>query len=119
MARSWSAGFLGLCAWWAADLVAAQEKELQSLAGHKGDVVVVAVSADGTRIASGSDDKTIKVWDAKTGKELMTLTGHESGVVSLAIAPNATLLASAAHLVVHLRHLATQKVVHQFKVDFS
>ena len=30
---------------------------------HNGYVVSVAVSPDGTKIVSGSDDKTIKVWD--------------------------------------------------------
>jgi len=31
-------------------------------------------------LASGSQDKTIKIWDLKTGKNVMTLRGHEKGV---------------------------------------
>ena len=40
----------------------------------------VAFSPDGKRIASGSEDKTVKVWDAATGQEILTLKGHTSDV---------------------------------------
>ena len=36
----------------------------------------VAFSPDGKRIVSGSNDKTLKVWDAATGQEMLTLKGH-------------------------------------------
>ena len=36
----------------------------------------VAWSPDGTRIASGSDDKTVKLWNANTGQCEATLSGH-------------------------------------------
>jgi len=39
-------------------------------------------SPDGRRIASGSGDKTIKVWDAATGEETLTLRGHANVVTS-------------------------------------
>ena len=38
-----------------------------SLEGHKGGVTSVALSADGERVVSGSQDKTIKIWSAETG----------------------------------------------------
>src|ERR1700761_3381751 len=38
--------------------------------GHRGVVSSVAVSQDGTRIVSGSDDRTARVWDAATGQPL-------------------------------------------------
>jgi len=44
-------------------------------------------------LASGSADKTVKLWDWKTGAEIRTLTGHSNSVVSLTIV-NADILAS-------------------------
>jgi WD40 repeat protein len=41
-----------------------------------GRVRSVAWSPDGTKIASGSDDETVKVWNAQTGQCVSTLTGH-------------------------------------------
>ena len=40
----------------------------------------VAVFPDGRRVVSGSDDKTVKVWDAATGECVATLEGHSSEV---------------------------------------
>jgi len=56
---------------------AATGAELMTLRGHKGEVISAAFSPDGKRIVSGSNDKTIKIWDAATGTELMTLRGYD------------------------------------------
>jgi WD40 repeat protein len=45
-------------------------EELRTLSGHKGGVWAVAYSPDGTRIYSGSEDQTVKVWDSETGAEI-------------------------------------------------
>jgi serine/threonine protein kinase len=51
---------------------------------HSGPVNGVAYSPDGKRIASGSGDATVRVFDAATGRVLLTLKGHTAGVSSVA-----------------------------------
>ena len=66
-----------------------------TLEGHAGRVLSVAYSPDGTRIFTGSDDTTAKVWDARTGKFLLDLKGprrHE--VNSVAFSPDGTRIAT-------------------------
>jgi WD40 repeat protein len=67
-----------------------------TLKGHTGPVFGVAFSPDGTRIASASGDKLVKVWDLVTGHEIHTLTGHRAGVRCVAFSPDGTRIASAS-----------------------
>ncbi|KAK3953026.1 hypothetical protein QBC32DRAFT_128536, partial [Pseudoneurospora amorphoporcata] len=69
---------------------------LQTLEGHSSSVSSVAFSPDGQRLASGSDDRTIKIWDPASGSCLQTLTGHSSTVVSVAFSPDGQRLASGS-----------------------
>eukprot|EP00004_Rigifila_ramosa_P025397 TRINITY_DN7595_c0_g1_i1.p1 TRINITY_DN7595_c0_g1~~TRINITY_DN7595_c0_g1_i1.p1 ORF type:complete len:1389 (+),score=281.41 TRINITY_DN7595_c0_g1_i1:420-4169(+) len=57
----------------------------RELSGHTGSVEAVAVSGDGTRIASGGDDKLVIVWDFKEGTPIRTLSGHPAWVTSVAM----------------------------------
>src|SRR6202043_335993 len=56
--------------------------------GHTGSVSSVAFSPNGRTIASGSYDKSVKIWDAGTGQLLRTLTGDTDAVSAVAFLPN-------------------------------
>jgi WD40 repeat protein len=46
-------------------------------------VTSVALSPDGKILASGSFDKTIKLWNLATGQQIRTLRGHVDGIQSV------------------------------------
>ena len=54
----------------------------------------MAFSPDGRQLASASEDKTIRLWDALTGQEILTLKGHTGEVRSVAFSPDGKRLAS-------------------------
>lgn len=69
---------------------------VSTLAGHLSGIRDVAVTLDGHYIISGSDDRTIKVWEFNTGKEVRTLQGHSSDVSTVDITPNEEYLVSVS-----------------------
>jgi serine/threonine protein kinase len=68
----------------------------QTLIGHSDSVIPVAFSPDSKTLASGSMDKTIKLWDTQSGKLRQTLTGHNNGVHALAFSPDGRTFASGS-----------------------
>jgi len=71
-------------------------RELMTLKGHGDSVLSVAFSPDGKRLATGSHDRTAKLWDAATGQELTTLKGHGITVTSVAFSPDGKRLATGS-----------------------
>ena len=69
---------------------------LQTLEGHSAWVRSVVFSHDSRQLASASDDRTVKVWDAATGECLRTLEGHSAWVRSVVFSHDSRQLASAS-----------------------
>jgi WD40 repeat protein len=73
----------------------ADEKAPLVLEGHSAGIPAITFIGDGKTLATGSQDKTIKLWSIANKKEIATLEGHTAGVQSLAAAPDGKTLASA------------------------
>jgi WD40 repeat protein len=69
---------------------------LLTLEGHSASVDVVQFSPDGSKLASASWDKKVKVWDASTGARLHALKGHSGGVLAVQFSLDGSKLASAS-----------------------
>ncbi|KIJ50176.1 hypothetical protein M422DRAFT_160058, partial [Sphaerobolus stellatus SS14] len=70
---------------------------LPPLQGHNDSVWSVAFSQDGSKIVSGSSDKTIRVWDASTGAEILPpLQGHNGLVLSVAFSQDGSKIVSGS-----------------------
>ena len=65
--------------------------------GHTGAVSSLALSGDGKRLFSGSQDTTIKVWDLEINREAITLRGHSGPVSSLALSGDGKRLFSGSY----------------------
>jgi WD40 repeat protein len=92
-------------------------KLLRELKGHSNYARCVTFTPDGTRIITGSYDRTIKVWIASTGELLVTLEGHAGPVYHVDVSPNGSLLAStdARADTVYLWDLNTHEELHVFE----
>ena len=66
--------------------------------GHSNCVWSVSFSPDGTKVASGSYDETVKLWDVTSGECLQTLEGHSySSVNSVSFSPDSSKVASGSY----------------------
>src|SRR5205823_11300763 len=90
-------------------------KEIRRFTGHQGWIWSVAFTPDGTKLASGSADQTIRLWETATGKQLRQFGApgplgppqviivpqqaaqEPNHVYCVAFSPDGKTLASAAH----------------------
>ena len=103
---------LGSCTW-----ALACWKDLVAVSGHHGDVDIIdaitgictstfsshtelvcalAFSLGGAFLVSGSNDKTVIIWDIQTGGVIKTFHGHTKRVLSVSISPDCTTIASGS-----------------------
>lgn len=93
---SFLVGGIVLCAINAAD---APNNIAATLKGHTEAVYAISFSPDGKQVATGSFDKTVRLWDAASGKEVKIFggpTGHQNLVLSVAFSPDGKALASGS-----------------------
>ena len=64
--------------------------------GHTDWVHSVALSSDGRRVLSGSEDGTTRLWDTETGVERCRCEGHTAGVTSVALTDDGRLALSGS-----------------------
>jgi WD40 repeat protein len=67
------------------------------LQDHTDDVVAVAVTADGKRIVSASEDRTVRVWNLASGRLERTVEGHTGWVMAVAVTPDGKRIVSASY----------------------
>ncbi|XP_078080819.1 notchless protein homolog 1 isoform X2 [Mustelus asterias] len=75
---------------------AEDKKPLARLTGHQALINEVCFSPDTRLIASASFDKSVKLWDSRTGKYLASLRGHVSAVYQIAWSADSRLLVSGS-----------------------
>jgi len=102
-----------LFCWSGSNALAQIETSVQR--GHSLAVHTVCFSPDGKYIASGSEDKTIKIWEFQTGREVKTLLGHQSQVNKvLFTADGKKLISGSRDRNIFVWSLQTEEIVKKF-----
>jgi pleiotropic regulator 1 len=95
-------------------------KLMRVISGHLGWVRALAVEPGNKWFASGSGDRTIKIWDTASGTLKLTLTGHISTVRGLAVSPRHPYLFSCGEdKMVKCWDLETNKVIRHYHGHLS
>ena len=88
---------------------------LRMFKGHAGAVWSVAFSPDGKWVVSGSNDSTLKLWNAATGALVHTFGGHAGPVYSVGVSPDGKwLLSGSDDKTLRLWNAATGALVRTF-----
>jgi WD40 repeat protein len=84
--------------------------------GHSRPVMSVAFAADGRHFLSGSQDRSVRLWDVESGKQIRCMTGHTGGVNSVALSFDGGLaLSGSEDKCVHLWELPSGRELRRFR----
>lgn len=84
--------------------------------GHYAAVTAVCYSPDGRFIATGSDDKTVKLWRRTDGREIRTFQGNISGISSVEINRQGTdILSVSNNGTLTVWEISSGKIVNQIR----
>ena len=72
------------------------DQSMLVLRGHAEAVRALAVHPRGTRVVTGSDDGTLRIWDSRNATSLATLEGHSGMVMAVAFDPDGMRIASGS-----------------------
>jgi len=88
---------------------------IRTLTGHRDWVSGVAVSPDGRHALSGSEDRTLKIWDLRTGQLLRSLAGHQAGINAVAMSPDKRwALSASGDRTLKLWEVESGRILHTF-----
>lgn len=78
-------------------LAAGQNVETVIQKGHELSVLAVAISPDSNYVATGSRDKSAKLWELSSGREVRSFLGHQASVNSLRFSSNGQYLITSSY----------------------
>lgn len=86
--------------------------------GHELAVVAIAVSPDSNYVATGSKDKSAKLWQMSTGREVRSFLGHEATVTSLVFTSDGkTLITGSNDKTIRFWEVATGKKIYSIQTE--